>query len=119
VLHPTRRAGPVPDLAHLRASQTAEIVAARWAPRWSSSRGSEPLDVDVVADILRTPTRLAPAAVPRRARPGLLGVWPNLGVTEITMRKGAIARIDLEGQPIEAGGGVLRYLVPPELLPSR
>jgi phosphohistidine phosphatase SixA len=39
--------------------------------------------------------------------------------TDIAMKKGALARIDLDG-PVEAGMGRLRWLLPPDLLdPSR
>lgn len=38
-----------------------------------------------------------------------------MGAT-IPMRKGAAARIDLEGEPARAGG-VLRWLIPPDALP--
>jgi phosphohistidine phosphatase SixA len=37
------------------------------------------------------------------------------GAPQIPMRKGALARIDLE-RPLTAGGGTLRWLVPPDLL---
>lgn len=40
-----------------------------------------------------------------------------VGAAELPMRKGALARIDLV-LPIGPGSGVLRYLVPPELLPD-
>jgi len=35
--------------------------------------------------------------------------------TRVPMRKGALARIDV-GRPLGAGGGTLRWLVPPDLL---
>lgn len=37
------------------------------------------------------------------------------GAARVPMRKGALARIDLE-RPLEPGGGTLRWLVPPDLL---
>ena len=37
------------------------------------------------------------------------------GAGEIPMKKGALARIDIE-RPLEAGTGTLRWLVPPDLL---
>jgi phosphohistidine phosphatase SixA len=40
-----------------------------------------------------------------------------VGAAELPMRKGALARVDLM-LPIGPGSGVLRYLVPPELLPD-
>ena len=39
-----------------------------------------------------------------------------VGASEIPMRKGAIARVDL-ARPIEPAGGMLRWLLPPELIP--
>jgi len=60
-------------------------------------------------------------------RPCLVGHDPDfsdllaelLGLASIPMRKGAIARVDLPGRTPAAGRGVLRYLIPPELLPDR
>jgi phosphohistidine phosphatase len=40
-----------------------------------------------------------------------------VGAAEMPLRKGALARIDLE-LPLGPGCGVLRWLVPPELLPD-
>jgi len=37
------------------------------------------------------------------------------GTSELPMRKGALARVDVR-RPLEAGGGTLRWLVPPDLL---
>ena len=39
------------------------------------------------------------------------------GTTGVPMRKGALARVDVS-RPLEAGGGTLRWLVPPDLLKS-
>jgi phosphohistidine phosphatase len=101
----------------VRAVQTAEIVAAA-------------LDREVVIDErLGGPFGLATVAAmledrgaPRR--PVLVGHDPEfsdvlgelVGASTITLKKGAIARVDLEGR-IEAGGGVLRLLLPPDHLP--
>jgi phosphohistidine phosphatase SixA len=60
------------------------------------------------------------------ARPCLVGHDPEfssllgelIGVAEVPMRKGAVARVDFAGR-LGAGLGVLRYLVPPELLADR
>jgi len=59
------------------------------------------------------------------ARPILVGHDPDFselvaslaGAQEIPMRKGAFARIDI-GRPIQPGGGVLAFLIPPELIAS-
>ncbi len=58
------------------------------------------------------------------ARPMLVGHDPDfsalltelVGAGAITMRKGALARVDVE-PPFEPGTGLLRWLLPPELLP--
>jgi phosphohistidine phosphatase SixA len=39
-----------------------------------------------------------------------------VGAPSLSIRKGALARVDLD-QPIQPGGGVLRWLLPPDLLP--
>lgn len=38
-----------------------------------------------------------------------------IGAPEMPMRKGALARIDLDGRP-EPGAGLLRWLIPPDVL---
>jgi phosphohistidine phosphatase len=113
-----------PDLfitsPRVRAAQTADIVAkALGTPVILDERVAGPLDTDTVDAILL-------AAGPAQ-RPCLVGHDPDfsellgelLGVPAIPMRKGAIARIDLPGRSVAAGGGILRYLVPPEILPGR
>ena len=101
----------------LRALQTAEIVAAalRMDVRVEDALG-EALGL---ADVERV---LADAGNP--ARPLLVGHDPDfsallstlVGAGEVPMRKGALARVDIE-PPIAAGRGTLRWLLPPELLP--
>jgi len=113
-----------PDLfitsPRVRAAQTAEIVArALGAQVVIDDRVAGPLDADTVDAILL-------AAGPAQ-RPCLVGHDPEfsellgelLGLPAIPMRKGAIARIDLPGRPVTAGLGILRYLVPPEIVPGR
>jgi phosphohistidine phosphatase len=101
----------------VRALQTAEIVAAA-------------LDREVVVDErLGQPFGLAAVAAMLDdhgavRRPVLVGHDPDFsdalgeltGAPTISMKKGALARVDLEGG-VEAGGGVLRWLLPPDLLP--
>ncbi len=56
-------------------------------------------------------------------RPVLVGHDPDFsalvamlcGASRIPMKKGALARLDV-GRPLQPGGGVLRWLVPPDLL---
>ena len=100
----------------LRAARTAEIVA-------------EALEVKVTTDerlggsldLVAIEAILFDAGLPMR--PVLVGHDPDLsdllgelcGTSNVPMRKGAFARIDVE-RPFEPGGGTLRWLVPPDLL---
>ena len=112
-------AGYVPDAVLAsplaRARETAEIVAdilgvsVRIEPRLG-----EPLDLATLDAILDD------AGAPRR--PVVVGHDPDFSelVSElvgapIPMRKGALARIDVE-RPLAPGAGDLRWLVPPDLL---
>jgi phosphohistidine phosphatase len=63
------------------------------------------------------------AAAGNHARPLLVGHDPDLSAmlslltgSQGMMRKGALARIDVDGE-LEAGGGTLGFLLPPRLLP--
>jgi phosphohistidine phosphatase len=113
-----------PDLfvtsPRIRAAQTAELVAkAVGAPVVVDRRLAGPLDADTVKAILGS----AGAA----ERPCIVGHDPDfsellgelLGVPAMPMRKGAIARVDLPDHTVSPGAGVLRYLLPPELLPEK
>ncbi len=113
-----------PDLfitsPRLRASQTADIVAkALDVPVIVDERLAEPLDVGRIGAIL--------GDAGRAERPCIVGHDPDfsellgelLGVHAIGMRKGAIARVDIPDRNVGPGGGVLRYLLPPELLPTK
>jgi phosphohistidine phosphatase len=112
-----------PDLfitsPRVRARQTAELVAqAVGAPVVIDERLAGMLDLDTIAAIVAT----APAA----ERPCLVGHDPDfsdvmadlLGVNHVPMRKGAIARVSVEGPPYLPGSAVLRYLLPPEVVPA-
>ncbi len=101
----------------LRAGQTAEIVAeALGAQVIVDARLAGPLDSSVLSDIL--------ASNPDSDRPCLVGHDPDfsellgelLGTPPIPMRKGALARVDVGSRTVVPGRGILRYLVPPELL---
>jgi phosphohistidine phosphatase len=103
----------------LRASQTAEIIAGH-------------LDIAVATDDrLAGPMDLAKLdAVLTKAgdpeRPMLFGHDPDFsdliaelcGTGNAPMRKGALARIEVD-RPLEAGGGTLRWLIPPDALKSK
>lgn len=119
-----QRAEEAPDLfitsPRVRARETAEIVAAALKAGVVVDRRLEgPLDPDIVTDILL-------AAGPAE-RPCIVGHDPDfsellgdlVGGGPIPMRKGAFARVDVTGPDVVAGRGILRYLIPPELLPSR
>ncbi|MBA3234398.1 MAG: histidine phosphatase family protein [Chloroflexi bacterium] len=100
----------------VRALRTAEIVAGhlhldvRVDERLAGGLGLADLDA-----LLRD--------AGRPGQPVIVGHDPDFsellamlsGAAELPMRKGAIARIDVAGR-LEPGGGVLRWLVPPELL---
>jgi phosphohistidine phosphatase len=102
----------------IRALQTAQLVAERLGTSWRiDDRLVDPLSAATVERIL------ADAGDP--SRPILVGHDPDFselvglltGATRIAMRKGAIARIDVE-RPLTWGEGALRWLLPPELIPD-
>ena len=100
----------------VRAARTAEIVA-------------EALDIEVRVDerlgreldLVAIEAILFDAGEP--VRPVLVGHDPDFselaalltGAPRLPMRKAALARIDVE-RPLASGTGVLRWLVPPDLL---
>jgi phosphohistidine phosphatase len=103
-----------------RAAETAEIVARAVDARVvTDDRLAGSLDVGTVAAILR-------AAGPAE-RPCLVGHDPDfsellgelLSLPAVPMRKGALARVDLLDGSVPGGRAVLRYLVPPEIVPGR
>lgn len=112
--------GFVPDAIlsspKVRARETAEIVA-RMLHRdvQVDPRLGGPLELATLEAIL------ADAGDP--ARPVLVGHDPAFsdlageltGAPGLQLRKGALARIDVE-RPLEPGEGILRWLVPPDLL---
>ena len=100
----------------LRASQTADIVAARLGVSVEiDDRLAVAFDVDTLQAIVRDNGD--------PLRPVLVGHDPDFsamvaelcGAPDIPMKKGALARIDIE-QPFRPGSGTLRWLVPPDLL---
>jgi phosphohistidine phosphatase SixA len=114
-----------PDLfitsPRLRASQTADIVARALDARVVvDERLARALDLDVIEAVLG-------GDAARSDRPCLVGHDPDfsellgdlLGMAPIPMRKGAIARVDVPDRHLVAGDGILRYLLPPELLPGK
>jgi phosphohistidine phosphatase len=99
----------------LRASETAEIVAGhlRMAVE-TDDRLGDGLDLVTLDEIL------ADHGSPRSSvlvghDPDFSDVVSALCGAEVAMRKGALARIEAD-RPLEPGGGILRWLVPPDLL---
>jgi phosphohistidine phosphatase len=102
----------------VRAAETATIVAeALGRGVAEDDRLGGPLDMSTLGDILRD-------AGPRR-RVVLVGHDPDfsellstlVGAPALSLRKGGLARLDIEA-PIEPGAAVLRWLLPPDLLPA-
>ena len=104
----------------LRAAQTAEIVARHLGIQISfDDRLAGAFEVETLETLLRD------ASDP--VRPVVVGHDPDFsdvlaelsGASQLPMPKGALARVDIE-RPLRAGGGTLRWLVPPDLLkPAR
>ncbi|MBA2374503.1 MAG: histidine phosphatase family protein [Chloroflexi bacterium] len=103
----------------LRASQTAEIVAGHLSvPVTAEERLAGALDAATVEAIVRD------AGDP--ARVVLVGHDPDFselvealaGTSGVSMRKGALVRLDTS-RPVSDGGAELRWLVPPDLLEAR
>jgi phosphohistidine phosphatase len=100
----------------LRASQTADIVAAHLG---ASVEIDDRLAVGFGADTLEAILRDNGDPL----RPVVVGHDPDFssmvaalcGAPDIPMKKGALARVDIE-RPLRTGSGTLRWLVPPDLL---
>jgi len=102
----------------LRALQTAEIVGRALGVAVTADDGlAGSLDPRRIAAILRD------AGGPRR--PVIVGHDPDFsdllaeltGAPRLPMKKGALARVDL-GAGVRTGEGVLRWLLPPDLVPG-
>jgi phosphohistidine phosphatase SixA len=100
----------------LRAKQTAEIVAAHLGiDVVEDQRLAGALDLDTVAAILKDAYDTE--------RPVLVGHDPDFSelvsilsdAANAPMRKGALARIEIEGR-LEPGAGTLRWMIPPDAL---
>jgi phosphohistidine phosphatase len=113
------RADAVITSPKLRASQTAEIVAGHLGVVVTTdARLGDPLDLATLDAVLTD------AADPER--PMLYGHDPDFsdlladlcGASNAPMRKGALARIEVD-RPLQAGGGTLRWLIPPDALRSK
>ncbi len=102
----------------VRAVRTAEIVAGHLGVQpTSDERLGRALDLVTIEAVLFD------LGEPRRVM--LVGHDPDFtelvstltGAHEVPMKKGALARVDA-ARPLEPGGGVLRWLIPPDLLPG-
>ena len=100
----------------LRSVQTAELVAAPLGVDVEvDDRLAGPLDLDTLKAVL------ADAQEPER--PVLVGHDPDFSellavlcdASNVPLRKGAIARIEVD-RPLRPGGGTLRWLIPPDAL---
>jgi phosphohistidine phosphatase SixA len=116
------RAGFRPDAIlsspKTRAMETAGLFAAPFGVRVDVvAELGGPLDLATVEELLHS------AGGP--ARPVLVGHDPDfsmlaaelVGVAELPLRKGAFIRVDVAGPP-EPGRGILRWLLPPDLMPG-
>ena len=113
------RADAIVSSPKLRARQTAELVArhlemeVRLDERLGG--GFDGAAVDAILADLGNPGRVV-----------LVGHDPDfsellgalVGSDRVTMKKGALARVDVAG-PVTSGAGTLRWLVPPDLLQGR
>jgi phosphohistidine phosphatase SixA len=99
-----------------RAMETARLVAAALGIRVDVADAlGGPLDIDAVEELLR--------AAGNPARPMLVGHDPDFsmlaaeltGLSDLPIRKATLVRIDLP-RPLRPGSGILRWLVPPDLI---
>ncbi len=113
--------GVVPDTIvaspKVRARQTANIVGdALGVGVTSDDRLADMFDLDALAALIAGMGGTSLMIVGHD--PDFSEILATLvGAAEMPMRKGALARVDLV-LPLGPGCGVLRYLVPPELLPD-
>ena len=113
--------GVVPDTIvsspKVRARQTANLVAdALGVGVLSDDRLAEEFDLNLLAELMAGVGSGSLMVVGHD--PDFSDMLATLvGAAELPMRKGALARVDVQ-MPLGPGCGVLRYLLPPELLPD-
>jgi phosphohistidine phosphatase SixA len=99
-----------------RALETAQLVAEQLGMQVGVIEElGGPLEIETVEELLR--------AAGNPARPMLVGHDPDFsalaaelsGVPALPIRKATLVRIDLP-RPLRAGSGILRWLVPPDLI---
>jgi phosphohistidine phosphatase len=102
----------------LRAAETAELVAAALDHKVTpDDRLGSGVNLDTVDAVFRdagSPDRLVIVG----HDPDFSEVLSTLVGAELAMKKGALARVDL-ADGLRPGAGVLRWLLPPDLLPDR
>ena len=102
----------------IRAEQTADIIGERLGVAVTvDDRLADPFDVDIVDDLLTD------AGDPERIvlvghDPDFSDLLSTLCGPQLEMKKGALARIEVE-RPLRAGRGALRWLIPPDALKDR
>ena len=110
------KGGPFISSPKVRAAQTAELVAEALKAKVDlDDRLGEALSLDAVEAILHD------AGDPERAV--LIGHDPDFSdllaelveSSRVPMRKGALARVEVD-RPLRPGGGTLRWLIPPDAL---
>jgi phosphohistidine phosphatase len=103
----------------VRARETAELVGdALGVTLRIDERLAEPLSIPAIEQILE--------AAGDPAAPVLVGHDPDFsellalltGASDLAMRKGAMARVDI-ARPIAPASGLLRWLLPPDVLAAR
>lgn len=102
----------------IRAAQTAEIVAEPLGTKVSiDDRLAGGLEIAALEAVLED------AGDPRRVvivghDPDFSELLSQLVGTQLEMKKGAFARVEIE-RPLRAGAGTLRWLLPPDSLKTR
>jgi phosphohistidine phosphatase len=102
----------------IRAAETAELVAAHLKAKVSvDARLAGPFEIDDLEAMLRD------AGDPERAvfvghDPDFSEALSEMCGSQLTMRKGALARVEIE-RPLRSGAGELRWLIPPDALKER
>jgi phosphohistidine phosphatase len=108
--------GPFISSPKIRAVQTAELVADHVNAKVDrDDRLGESLTLEVVEAILRD-TGDPEGAVLVGHDPDFSDLLAEMvDTSRVEMRKGALARIEIE-RPLRAGAGTLRWLIPPDSL---
>ena len=102
----------------IRAEQTADLVAEAVGVQVSADdRLASGLDVDVLEAVLAAAGDLERVVVVGHD-PDFSELLSQLVGTQLEMKKGAFARVEIE-RPLRAGAATLRWLLPPDSLKKR